>query len=241
MKPAKAASRPGSKPRRTPLTGPRGGGKTQGRRRFGGDAPCDIRGDQTVLDEKLDAPPLVEYRTGTLEFAMRMWTGQGAFQWEHSRQWALNNASEFCRGDGALVLPGGFGSLSIFFRRHSQSGGTFELRLWTAPIFFKLLDDLIDASNAAAQLYPLTLTPSTGLTMVQGGAEVFGAKLDTNQPMGTLLFWQVINTAAEAGTIVGDIFVVPNYTGTMATPQLSRTVDGSDMQMSAIRGYPKDR
>lgn len=171
---------------------------------------------------------------------MRMWTGQGAFMWESGRKWTLDGASEFCRGDGALLLPGGFSSLSVFFRRYSQSAGTFTLNLWTAPIFFKLLDDPIETNNAASQLYPLAMAPTAGLQMTTGGAQVFGAKVAPDQPMGTLLFWEMKNTTA-AGTIVGDIFVVPNFTGTMASAQISRTVDGSDMQMSSIRGYPKDR
>lgn len=173
---------------------------------------------------------------------MRMWTGQGAFQWESSRQWVATTvgSSEFCRGDGALLLPGGFSSFSVFFRRHSQTAGTFTLRLWTAPIFFKLLDDVIDTSNASTQLFNLATLPSNGLEMDQTGARVYAAKVDPDQPMGTLLFWEMKNSGAT-GTIVGDIFVVPNYTGTMATPQIARTLDGSEMQASLIRGYGKDR
>lgn len=154
---------------------------------------------------------------------MNRWTGKGVYQWENSRQWTLNAASEFCRADGALVVPG-FSSMSIFFRRVSQSAGTFELCIWTAPIYFKLLDDNIDTNTASQLLYKLTLQPGTGLQMTGTAAQVFGAKIATDQPMGSVLFWEIKNTVAS-GTLIGDIYVVPNATGSIAPPPIERTVD----------------
>ena len=154
---------------------------------------------------------------------MHRYTGQGVFQWEHSRQWVLNATSEYCRAEGALVLPG-FTSLSIFFRRSSQTAGTFTLKLWTAPIYFRLLDDPIDANNIQALLYPLALEPAAGLTMTGTTAKVFGARIAPNQPMGSLLFWEMENTMAS-GTLIGDIYVVPNFAGSTAQPSITRAVE----------------
>lgn len=158
---------------------------------------------------------------------MRMWTGQGVFQWEHNRRWTLDGASEFCRADGALVTPG-FSSLSVFVRRASQTAGsTFELLLWTAPIYFKLLDEPIDSTSAPQLLYKLSLAP-VPLQMTDTTAKVFGARIAPTEPMGSVLFWEMKHTGT-AGTLVGDIYVVPNYVGTTAHAQISRTVDlGSD-------------
>jgi hypothetical protein len=163
------------------------------------------------------------------EAIMRMWTGADVFQWEHSRKWDLNSTSEFCRADGALILPGGFRSLSIFFRRVSQSAGTFEIFLYTAPLYFKLLDDEMTSNNAIQLLYKLSLKPSTGLQMTGTGAQVFAAQIDPDQPMGSLLFWEIKNTIA-AGTLVGDLYIVPNHSGMMTMPRISRTLEVGDIR-----------
>jgi hypothetical protein len=136
---------------------------------------------------------------------MRMWTGKGAFQWESSRKWDLNAGSEFCRGDGAVLVPAGLQSFSVFFRRASQSAGTFTLRLHTAPVYMQLLDS----------------------EMTGTGARVYGARLDPNQAMGTILFWEVANSGSP-GMLVGDIYLVPNHMGSITLPKFSRTVGDSD-------------
>jgi hypothetical protein len=158
---------------------------------------------------------------------MRMWTGKGAFQWESSRKWDLNAGSEFCRGDGAVLVPAGLQSFSVFFRRASQSAGTFTLRLHTAPVYMQLLDSEITANNAAATLLPLTVQPLSGLEMTGTGARVYGARLDPNQAMGTILFWEVANSGSP-GRLVGDIYLVPNHMGSITLPKFSRTVGDSD-------------
>ncbi len=162
-------------------------------------------------------------------FIMRMWTGNGAFQWEASRKWELNAASEFCRGDGAVLIPGGLQSFSVFFRRASQSAGTFTLKVHTTPIYTQLLDTEVTSNNAAATLLPLAVQPLTGLEMTSTGAKVFGARIDPSQAMGTVLFWEVANTVA-GGVLVGDIYLVANHQGAVANPRFARTVDDPDGQ-----------
>jgi hypothetical protein len=164
-----------------------------------------------------------------------MFTGAGAFQWEHHRTWQSNAASESCRAEGALHLPDGFASWSVFFRRGAQTAGTFELLLWTTPIYFQTLDTLIDSATASATLLPVGLTPSGGLLMTGTSAKVFGAKIGSDQPMGSLLFWEVRNTVA-AGVLTGDIYLVPNHTGTVTLPRVGRTVDASGQAMPGLAG-----
>jgi len=147
------------------------------------------------------------------------------FQWEASRRWDLDGTSEFCRADNALLVPGGFSSISVFFRRVSQTADTFTLTLWTAPLWTRLLDDEITASNAAASLLSLEVQPSNGLSMTGTGAQVFGARIDPSQAMGSLLFWQVAKTSG-AGLLVGDLYLVPNHAGSMTSPRFGRTVNG---------------
>lgn len=164
---------------------------------------------------------------------MRMWTGNGVMQWENSRMWNLNGASEFCRADGALLVPGGFTSLSVFFRRVSQTAGTFELRLWTAPIYFKLLDDDVNVNNAGATLLNLAVEPTAGLQITGTGPQVFGARIAPAQAMGSMLFWEMKNTVA-AGVLVGDLYVVPNHAGSATVSRLGRTVDGASNEAPAL-------
>lgn len=160
-------------------------------------------------------------------------SGAGVIQWEHHRTWQLDLAavgSEFCRAEGALVLPGGFSSWSVFFRRSAQTGAgsRFDLLLWTAPIFFQTLDTPITPATAPQLLLPVTTLPTTGLQMLigAGGPLVFAGKIATDQPMGSLLFWEMRNLLFP-GTITGDIYLVPNHTGTVTMPRIARTVDGS--------------
>lgn len=160
---------------------------------------------------------------------MRSWNGSGVHQWEHTRRWELaSGASEFCRAEGAILLPGGFRSLSFFVRRQSQSASTFELNVWTTPIYFKPLDEAIDSSNASQYLLQLTLEPSGGLSMTGTAAKVFGARLQDTQPMGSLLFWEMKNTGGASASIVADVYIVPNHAGTMTLSRLGRTVDTGD-------------
>lgn len=156
---------------------------------------------------------------------MKSWNGLGVYQWEYTRKWDVAGASsEFVRADGALALPGGFNALSFFFRRQSQTNGPFELAIWTAPIYFRNLDDLIDPNNASQSLLQIALEPATGLQMSGTAAQVFGARSRADNPMGTLLFWQMKNTGTT-GSIVGDLYVVPNHIGALSSPSLARFVE----------------
>lgn len=148
----------------------------------------------------------------------------GAIQWEHRRVWDLPaTSSEFVLAEGALALPGGFSSLSVFFRRSAQSGGQFNLVLWTTPIFFNPLD--FDFSNTPDQyLWPLSWTVGTALQMTGTGAKVFGGRIGDTEPIGTLLFWQMENDTASRQSITGDLYVVPNHRGTVSFPSVDRTV-----------------
>lgn len=167
---------------------------------------------------------------------MQMWTGMGVFQWEHKRTWSLAATGqagdrEICRAEGALLVPG-FSSLSVFFRRESQSAvGEFEISVWTAPIWFRPLDEDNLSSTPEAYLYKLTVAPATGLNTGNSGttARVFGAQIADAQPMGSLLFWQVKNNIASAQSITGDLYVVPNHTGTMMLGRLGRVMDGTGL------------
>lgn len=178
---------------------------------------------------------------------MRAWTGQNVFQWEHKRRWDLPQAgTEMCRADGALMLPG-FSSLSVFFRRDSQSvAGAFNLVLWTAPIFFRPLDEDTFAANPAQFLYKLATGPANPISTAGTGtgAHVFGGLITDGQPMGSLLFWQIENATGQAASIVADIYVVPNHRGTMTLDRVSRTVDVTDPaggQPGAIGRFGRDR
>lgn len=154
----------------------------------------------------------------------------GAIQWEHRRIWDLPaSSSEFVLAEGALALPGGFSSLSAFFRRSGQSGGQFNLTLWTAPVYFKPLD--FDFSNSADQyLWPLSWTVGSALQMTGTSAKVFGWRINDVDPIGTLLFWQMENADASRQSITGDLYVVPNHRGTVSFPGVDRTVaTGSGM------------
>lgn len=166
---------------------------------------------------------------------MRSWNGTGVYQWEHTRKWELaSGASDFCRAEGALLVPGGFRSLSFFVRRQSQSASaTFELFIWTAPIYFKPLDEEITSSNASQYLLQLTLEPSGGLQMTSTTAKVFGARLKDDQPMGSLLFWEMKNSSGATYNIVADLYVVPNHIGMATMPRVGRMVDGADGGFSA--------
>jgi len=160
---------------------------------------------------------------------MRSWNGVGVYQWEHTRRWELaSGVSEFCRAEGALVVPGGFRSLSFFVRRQSQSASTFELFIWTTPIYFKPLDETIDSTTAPQYLLQLSLEPSGGLSLTSTAAKVFGARLQDNQPMGSLLFWEMKNTGGASANVVADIYVVPNHVGMLSLPKMGRTVDAGD-------------
>ncbi len=156
---------------------------------------------------------------------MKNWTGMNVFQWEHSRRWDLAaGANEFVRAEGALMLPG-FVTLSVFFRRASQTASTIELALWTAPLYTRPLDEDNFSNNPAQYLLPLTLQPATGLQMTGTGAQVFGARLAPEQAVGSLLFWQLKNTGGAQSVIVGDIYVVPNHAGSMMLTEVRRTID----------------
>ncbi len=156
---------------------------------------------------------------------MRNWTGMNVCQWEHSRRWEIAaGLGEFVRAEGALLLPG-FVSLSVFFRRASQTASTVELVLWTAPIYFRPLDEDNFSNNPAQYLLPLVVEPATGLQMTGTGAQVFGARIAPAQAMGSLLFWQLKNTGGSTAIVVGDIYVVPNHQGTMTLTDVRRTVD----------------
>lgn len=160
---------------------------------------------------------------------MRMWTGMNVFQWEHKREWQMaDGASQFVRAEGALLVPG-FSSLSVFFRRESQSvAGAFTLHLWTAPIYFQPLDTDFSA-NPKAYLYELAVSPQTISTTGSGtGAQVFGGQISAAQPMGSMLFWEIRNSTGQTASIIGDIYVVPNHTGSMVLTRIGRTVDGPD-------------
>ena len=149
---------------------------------------------------------------------MRAWNGSGVFQWEHVRQWNLTaSTSIFSRAEGALMVPGALTSFSLFFRRQSQSASTFALQLWTTPIFFKPLDEVIDSTTAPYYLMKTSLATADGtLSMASTGAQVFGARLKDGEPMGTLLFWEMKNGPAADANIVGDIYLVPNNSGTIS-------------------------
>ncbi len=176
---------------------------------------------------------------------MRAWNGQGTFQWEHVRQWGVvAGASSFPRAEGAVLVPGGLSTFSLFFRRQAQSGSTFELYLWTAPVYFKPLDQDIDATTAPQHLLKLELDlggGATGIVMTGTTTQVFGARLKGNQPMGSLLFWELKNAGVADATIVGDLYLVPSSFGMIAgatfarplevetacmTPSLGRTLRG---------------
>lgn len=168
---------------------------------------------------------------------MRTWNGSGVFQWEHVRQWKLAaNTSNFTRDEGALMVPGALTTFSLFFRRQSQTASTtFELQLWTAPIFFKPLDETIDSISAPQYLMPVKLETggSGSLSMVAGAggpgpAQVFGARFKEGEPMGSLLFWEMKNTTPGMGDgdIVGDIYLVPNNSGVISGANFGRVVDG---------------
>lgn len=165
---------------------------------------------------------------------MKFWSGSGGFQWEHVRTWNLGlNASEFVRAEGALVLPGGLTTLSAFVRKVTITGGaTFELLLWTAPIYFNTLDTNLDANNASNYLLQLSTDPTSALVMSGTTPQVYGAKIKSDQPMGTLLFWQIKNTIA-AGALTADIYIVANHAGMLSLPRLVRTVDIGDSNYSA--------
>ena len=154
------------------------------------------------------------------------WTGNGAIQWEHQRVWDLDaGAKEMCLAEGALSMPAGFLSWSIFVRKTDLVGATtMELELWTAPIFYQPLDTDI-AQAPGEQLYQLTMEPATGLQMTGGGKGVFAAKLKSDQPMGTLLFWRMHNTGgSNNGRLTADIFIVPNFAGVTTSAPIGRTV-----------------
>jgi len=161
---------------------------------------------------------------------MRAWNGSGVFQWEHVRQWNLAaSASVFSRAEGALMVPGALTSFSIFFRRQSQSASTFALQLWTTPIFFKPLDEVIDSTTAPYYLMKVGLETADGtlsMAVGGGGAQVFGARFKEGQPMGTLLFWEMKNGVAADATISGDIYLVPNNSGVISGASFGRMVDG---------------
>ncbi|MCK6531232.1 hypothetical protein L6R50_27940 [Myxococcota bacterium] len=165
---------------------------------------------------------------------MRYWTGSGVFQWEHTRQWQLPiSSSEFTRAEGALLLPGGFSSLSAFFRRQSQSGdGPVTLRLWTTPVFFKPLDEAITATTAPQYLFELSYEDGQSISMdtqTTSGARVFAARIGASQPMGSLLFWEMRNTDDTAvATVVGDLYLVANHAGVLSLPRIGRMVESGD-------------
>jgi hypothetical protein len=162
----------------------------------------------------------------TTEVVMYAWSGSGSIQWEHVRAWDLAaSASEWVRGEGALSVPGGFTSLSVFFRRKSQTASTtVELKLYTDPIYFQPLEDDI-AQNALGDLLQLTMEPTSGLSMTGTGAQVFGARVAPAQAIGSLLFWRLHNTATGTANIVGDIYIVANHLGVASFPTLSRAVE----------------
>jgi hypothetical protein len=163
---------------------------------------------------------------------MRVWSGSGVFQWESTRTWSLAasggpSASEFVRTTGALCIPGGFGGISVFFRRASATTDQMKLRIWTAPLFYKPLDEDITVTNAVQYLYELTLDPAIGLNMSSFGTgpRVFAARIKPDQPVGTLLYWQMENLVAAPHSVMGDILLVPNHIGTMTFPGFARTTD----------------
>lgn len=154
-----------------------------------------------------------------------MTPSSNTFQWEHKRRWDIaGNSFEFCRAEGALLVPG-FRDFSIFFRRESQSASTFELALWTAPVFFRPLDESFD-NNPNAWLVPVALAPNA-ISMTGTGAEVFAATVSPSQPVGTMLFWQMKNTTSTAGQIVGDIYLVANHSGVVSLPRFVRTMEAT--------------
>ena len=156
---------------------------------------------------------------------MKRWSGSGVFQWEHIRKWDLAaGANEICRAEGALLVPGGLRSFSIFFRRNNQSGGTMELALWTSPIFYEPLDDDFTAAPVG-KLFQLAMEPTGNLSMTGTAAQVFAARLQDDQPMGTMLFWQMKNTGATLENITGDIYIVPNHSAVLSFPTIGRTAD----------------
>lgn len=145
------------------------------------------------------------------------------------RRWEMAAAGvELVRAEGALQIQG-LSSFSVFFRRASQSSGaTFELTLWTTPIFFRPLDDDFQ-STPTQYLRQITMDPVDPIPLAgQGtGAQVFGGKVKEGQPVGTLLFWQMKNAGGASASIVGDIYVVPNSIVVVTTPRISRTLDVS--------------
>jgi hypothetical protein len=167
---------------------------------------------------------------------MQCWNGEGVFQWEHMRKWDLATlTSEIVRAEGAVVMPGGLTSWSVFFRRQSQSAGTFDLFLYTTPIFFKPLDeDITQAITQYALL--LALDPAGALTMTGTAAKIFGGKLKSDQPMGTLLFYEMKNQGGAQANIVGDIYLVPNHAGMLSQPRIAKTVDAGQRPAAASMG-----
>jgi hypothetical protein len=63
------------------------------------------------------------------------------------------------------------------------------------------------------------------LSMPSTGAQVFGARFKGGEPMGTLLFWEMKNGVAADATISGDIYLVPNNSGTISGASFGRMVD----------------
>lgn len=164
---------------------------------------------------------------------MRYWNGLGVYQWEHTRRWELTaGTSEFTRAEGALLVPGGLSSLSFFVRRQSQSASTFELSIWTTPVFFKPLDEVIDSTTASQYLLELTLEPASSLSLTGTAMKVFGGKIKSDQPMGSLLFWEMANTGGSNANMIGDIYVVPNHIGVASGTRLSSAADGMDGSLS---------
>ncbi|MDP2308176.1 MAG: hypothetical protein Q8P18_19305 [Pseudomonadota bacterium] len=171
---------------------------------------------------------------------MSSWIGTGAFQWEHTRKWHLATSGvEITRAEGALVIPGGVDSLSFFFRRASQDSGTnFTLGVATSPIYFKPLDEVMDTTAADAYLFGLEFGAATALNMDASNGtspKLFAGRLKPGQPMGSLLFWRMVNEGS-AGGVVGDLYVVANHSGVMTQPRILRTVDGVESNAMSLNG-----
>lgn len=159
---------------------------------------------------------------------MKMWTGDGAFQWEAGRTWNLaQNAGEFCRGEGALLVPSGLTSFSVFLRQRSHTGtdSVFTLKLWTTPLYFNLLDTDISSTASEYLVSVATTAPVAAIAADIGLARMYGSAVKGGEPMGTVLFWEVRCTAA-AGVLVGDISLVANHAGIVTGPRFRRTLDG---------------
>ena len=160
---------------------------------------------------------------------MLQWNGAGSFQWEHQRTWDIPaSGAQMVLAEGALCLPGGFRSLSFFFRRISQSGPPVDLEIWTAPVFFQPLDDDFSA-NPENFLRQVTIEPSNALQLSDldtPAQRVYGGRIKDDQPVGTLLFWRMNNPdTTTAAKIVGDIYVVSNHIGVATGSHIGRTVD----------------